>query len=75
MVGAKRRQEEERDMRVNPENINIEDADGFVRTCRHHRGVVALAPRIFREHGLISRLQGKIWNRRGPAGPKRIRVV
>jgi hypothetical protein len=33
-------------------------------------GSNALAPRIFREHGLISRLQGKARNRRDPAGTK-----
>jgi hypothetical protein len=44
MAGAKRRQEEERGMRVSPENVNFEDADGFARTRRHHRGVKCLSP-------------------------------
>ena len=36
MAGSKRRQEEERGMRVNPDNIIVEGADGFARTRRQH---------------------------------------
>lgn len=36
MAGSKRRQEEERGMRVNPDNIVIEGADGFARIRRQH---------------------------------------
>lgn len=36
MAGSKRRQEEERGMRLNPDNIIVEGADGFARTRRQH---------------------------------------
>ena len=36
MAGSKRRQEEERGMRVNPDNIVIEGADGSARIRRQH---------------------------------------
>ncbi len=36
MAGSKRRQEEERGMRVNPDNIIVEGADGFARIRRQH---------------------------------------
>lgn len=36
MAGLKRRQEEERGMRVNPDNIVVEGADGSARTRRPH---------------------------------------
>jgi len=36
MAGSKRRQAEERGMRVNPDNINVEGADGFARIRRQH---------------------------------------
>ena len=36
MVGSKRRQEEERGLRLNPDNIVVEGADGSARTRRQH---------------------------------------
>jgi len=36
MAGAKRRQEEERGVRVNPEIYNVEGADDFIRVRRQH---------------------------------------
>ena len=36
MAGAKRRQEEERGVRVNPEIYNVEDADVFTRVSRQY---------------------------------------
>lgn len=36
MAGSKRRQEEERGMRLNPDNIVVEGADGSARTRRQH---------------------------------------
>jgi hypothetical protein len=37
MASAKRRQERKRGVRVNPENIIVEGADSYARTCRQHR--------------------------------------
>lgn len=42
MAGSKRRQEEERGMRVNPDNIVIEGADGFARIRRQHCCAISL---------------------------------
>ena len=36
MAGAKRRQEEERGVRLNPEINNVEGADGFIRVRRRY---------------------------------------
>ncbi len=36
MAGSKRKQEEERGMRSNPDNIVVEGADGSARTRRQH---------------------------------------
>lgn len=44
MAGLKRRQEEDRGMRINPENFNIEGAEGYARTRRQHRRVKGLSP-------------------------------
>ncbi len=35
-MGAKRREEGEQGVRVNPENYNVEDVEGYVWTCRQH---------------------------------------
>ena len=38
-MGSKRRQEEDRGMRVSPDNFIVAGADGFARTRRPHDGV------------------------------------
>ncbi len=43
MTGSKRRQEEERGMRANPDNIVVEGADGFARIRRQHCCVKSLS--------------------------------
>ncbi len=43
MMGSKRRQEEERGMRNNPDNIIVEGADGFARIRRQHYSVKCLS--------------------------------
>jgi len=54
-------------MRINPESYIVEGADTVAQGRRQYLPLNCLCGRTFREQRLISRLQGKPWNRRGPA--------
>jgi len=53
--------------KVNPEIYIIEDAESLARARRLHLILKGLRIKVFRGHGLTSRLKGDRWNRRDPS--------
>ncbi len=55
-------------MRIHPEIYIVEEAEGHAWIRRLHRMVQSRHHAVLPGHWLISRLQGKVRNRRDPAG-------